>query len=85
MNRYNSAIEQDWRARARSNSKGRLAAVTPLLVMAVYLYGLRPLVLTAAGKIHPLFYFPGRFCLGSCTQILKMHRGNFHHDVNTIQ
>lgn len=51
MNRYNSAIEQNWRSRARSNNKGRLAAVSPLLVMAVYLYGLRPLVLTAAAVV----------------------------------
>lgn len=51
MNRFNSAIEQDWRSRARANNRGRLAAAMPLLVMAVYLYGLRPLVLGAVAVV----------------------------------
>ena len=37
----------DLYSRARANARARLAAVCPLLVMAVYLYGPRPLVLAA--------------------------------------
>ena len=51
MSRYNTIAEQEWRSRARANNKGRLAAALPLLVMAVYLYGLRPLALAAAAVV----------------------------------
>lgn len=48
MSRLRNLSRQEYLERARVNTGARLAAVVPLLVMAVYLYGLRPLTLCAA-------------------------------------
>ncbi len=43
--------EKNLRDPARDNAAARLAATTPLLIMAVYMYGLRPLVLCAVAAV----------------------------------
>lgn len=51
MSRLEKMSDRDYIDRARRNSGSRLAAVLPLLVMAVYLYGVRPLLLCAAALL----------------------------------
>lgn len=51
MSRLKIISDADLHSKARANTKARLAAVCPLLVMAVYLYGLRPLVLTGVAVV----------------------------------
>ena len=42
-------------------------------------------MLPLPGGIHPLFHFAGGFGLRSGTQILKMHRRHFHHNVDSVK
>ena len=42
-------------------------------------------MLALTGSIHTLFDLRRRFCLCSCTQVLKLHRGNFHHDIDPVK
>ncbi len=51
MRQTKTISESERRERARANARARLAAVSPLLVMSVYLYGLRPLILTAVAVV----------------------------------
>ncbi len=54
MSRLKSISDKAWHDPARITTAARLASTAPLLVMAVYMYGLRPLALAAVAMLTAL-------------------------------